>query len=76
MKDLLTISEAAELLHVAPCTLRRRVNRNEVPHHRIFDGMIRFSEEDIQEILRQAYRPVREKEQPLVFRRKLKWVRT
>ncbi len=79
MTSLLTITEAASLLGIAPCTLRRRVARNEVPHRRIFGGPIRFTSEDIEEILREAYRPVvqREEKRAAISNGYVcKWVRT
>ncbi len=79
MTALLTINEAASLLGIAPCTLRRRIARNEVPHRRIFGGPIRFSQEDIEAILEQAYRPVVQRDEKRVTSQNgyvCKWVRT
>jgi excisionase family DNA binding protein len=53
MQKLLDYEEAAELLHIAPQTLRRWVSTGRVPYHKIGKA-VRFSERHLEEILERS----------------------
>ena len=76
MTALLTVSEAAELLSISPHTLRRWVSQQRVPCRKL-GGCVWFTEADVEEIVRGAYREVREPEERTcrVPVGPLKWVR-
>jgi excisionase family DNA binding protein len=52
MTSLLTYEEAARLLHVRPCTLRRWVRDGQVPYIRRGSKYVRFTEEELCRFIR------------------------
>ncbi len=75
MTALLTIPEAASRLSIAPATLRRWAARGSVPSRKV-GGAVRFSEEDVEAIIAESYRPVRgPARDDRVTMGPLKWVR-
>jgi excisionase family DNA binding protein len=62
MTKPLTTREAAAALGISPSTLYRAVEAGEVPHHKVLGKVIRFTQSDIDEILRASYRGVRQAE--------------
>jgi excisionase family DNA binding protein len=57
-EPLLTAEEACEILRVSRAHLYRRIRNGEWPHRLLGDGVgIRFSAEDLQEIIAMSYRP-------------------
>ncbi len=73
--NLLTLPQAAARLSIAPATLRRWAARGSVPSRKV-GGCVRFSEEDLAEIVAQSYRPVRGADrEERVSIGELKWVR-
>ena len=72
MTSLLTIPSAAALLAISPATLRRWCSTGRVAHRKV-GGAIRFTEEDVEAIVRQSYRGVRESEDAVMVPA-LKWL--
>jgi len=57
-EPLLIAEEACKILRVSRAHLYRRVSNGEWPHRLLGDGVgIRFSAEDLQEIIERSYRP-------------------
>lgn len=57
LRRVFTVDEAAEELRMARATLYRLVKEMKVPHRRIQGTGVRFTQDDINEILEGAYRP-------------------
>lgn len=55
-RRVFTVEEAAEQLAMSRATLYRLVKQMKVPHRRIHGTGVRFSAEDIDEIVAAAYR--------------------
>ena len=75
MPPLLTIPDAAAVLAISPATLRRWCSTGRVAHRKV-GGTIRFTQEDVEAIVKGAYRGVRESEAGACgVGEPLKWVR-
>lgn len=61
MTPLLPIPAAALVLAVSPATLRGWVSAGRVPYRKL-GGCVRFTQEDLNAIIRDAYRPPRQPE--------------
>jgi excisionase family DNA binding protein len=74
MTPLMTLDDAAKVLAISSCTLRRKVARGEVPHKRI-GGAIRFSEQDLNEYLERCQVGTRGAPEPKLRIGPLKWIK-
>lgn len=52
----LSVHEVARLLHVDDMTVRRILDRREIPHYRVGNGTIRVLRSDVLAYLREARR--------------------
>ncbi len=75
MTPLLTLPAAAALLSLSPATLRRWCSTGRVAHRKV-GGAIRFTEQDVEAIVRESYRGVREEREPRAINQPILWGRT
>lgn len=54
--DMLSVNEAAEVLGVAPITIRRYINKGDLPAYKV-KGRIRMYQDDVRKLEIQAYVP-------------------
>lgn len=62
-KKTFTVKETAQILSVSQSWLYERASREEIPHHKLGGTALRFTEEDIEEILEDK-RAKKEQSQP------------
>jgi excisionase family DNA binding protein len=63
-KKTFTVKEAAKILSVSQSWLYERASSEEIPHHKLGGTAIRFTTEDIDEILEESKRTKQERGEP------------